>query len=119
MSGGNPCTLEPSSVTQTDAPKYRDLSKEQGTLFATQVTLGKFVEFIVVNNERTMPPCLGYLAKVEGAIASSPSSPGVGLVHPQPASPKPGTFGDFREWKIGMENSGVGQIIGDRIKVDP
>ncbi|KAH7924363.1 hypothetical protein BV22DRAFT_1164812 [Leucogyrophana mollusca] len=37
-------------------------------IFATQATLGKIVEFTVVSDERVMPPCLGYLVEIDGAI---------------------------------------------------
>ncbi|KAH7924386.1 hypothetical protein BV22DRAFT_1035202 [Leucogyrophana mollusca] len=99
-------------------------------IFATQVTLGKVLEFTVVTDERAVPPCLGYLVEIEGAIGPNahmaPQQLHDNLYHADiilryvidhgrvgPSTIrilKPGTFKDFRGWKIGLTNSGVGQV---------
>ncbi|KAH7918154.1 hypothetical protein BV22DRAFT_1134818 [Leucogyrophana mollusca] len=99
-------------------------------IFGTQATLGKIVEFTVVNDERVMPPCLGYLVEIEGAISPNAHTAlqqlhdnlyhaNDNLQHalddgrvgpPTVRILNPGTFREFREWKIGLANSGVGQM---------
>ncbi|KAH7918530.1 hypothetical protein BV22DRAFT_1115413 [Leucogyrophana mollusca] len=93
-------------------------------ILATEKTLGRFVEFTVVVDERVMPRRFGYLVEVLGAVALGQlrdelcrSNANIkrcldqgSIGEPTIRILKPGTFSEFRKWKIDLAKTGAGQM---------
>ncbi|KAH7905595.1 GH3 auxin-responsive promoter [Hygrophoropsis aurantiaca] len=108
-------------------------------IFATQDTLGQVMEFTVVVDDRVMPRGFGYLVEVQGAVGPAPelacgklrevlclSNQGVRetfnlgtLGNPTIRILQPGTFSDFRKWKVALAETGVGQTKVPVVLWDP
>ncbi|KIJ57869.1 hypothetical protein HYDPIDRAFT_163769 [Hydnomerulius pinastri MD-312] len=110
-------------------------------IFAAQDALGPIVEFTVVVDDRTMPPSFGYLVEVQRELPTdssadqAPAQVQADLCRSNPnikrslelrtiGSPtvrivKPGTFRDYRRWKIEASNTGSGQMKVPVVMWDP
>ncbi|KAH7926609.1 hypothetical protein BV22DRAFT_1128079 [Leucogyrophana mollusca] len=98
-------------------------------IFAAQDALGQVLEFTVMIDDRVLPCRFGYLVEVQGTVAASSKAleqlrddlcrSNVNIKRslelktigePTIRILKPGTFRDFRKWKIESSNSGAGQM---------
>ncbi|KAH7918900.1 hypothetical protein BV22DRAFT_1134237 [Leucogyrophana mollusca] len=107
-------------------------------IFSAEESLGKIVEFTVLVDERVMPSRIGFLVEVEGAVGPDAHTvvqqlrdylslsseilqrnfDGGGMNSPSVRIVKPGTFRDFRQWKVEMTGSGVGQTKVPTVLLD-
>ncbi|KAH7915506.1 GH3 auxin-responsive promoter [Hygrophoropsis aurantiaca] len=108
-------------------------------IFATQDTLGQVVEFTVVVTDQVMPRRFAYLVEVQGTVGPAAdlacgklrealclSNQGVRdslekgiLGHPTIQILRPGTFSEFRKWKVELTNTGAGQTKVPTVLWDP
>ncbi|KAH7919231.1 hypothetical protein BV22DRAFT_1133986 [Leucogyrophana mollusca] len=108
-------------------------------IFATQDTLGQVVEFTVVVDDRVIPRRFGYLVEVQDTVGPAAdlargrirealclSNQGVRdslekgiLGDPTIRILQPGTFSEFRKWKVELANTGAGQIKVPTVLWDP
>ncbi|KAH7909127.1 GH3 auxin-responsive promoter [Hygrophoropsis aurantiaca] len=120
---------------------YPMTSEKQLTdaIFDIQDTLGQVAEFTVVVDDRVMPRRFGYLVEVQDTVGPTAdlacgklrealclSNPGVKhaleegmLGNPTIRILRPGTFSEFRKWKVELANTGAGQIKVPVVLWDP
>ncbi|KAH7909122.1 GH3 auxin-responsive promoter [Hygrophoropsis aurantiaca] len=108
-------------------------------LFAAQDTLGQVIEFTVIVDDRVMPRRFGYLVELQDTVGPTAdlaraklrealclSNRGVKftlevgiLGNPTIRILRPGTFSDFRKWKVELANTGAGQTKVPVVLWDP
>ncbi|KAH7926268.1 hypothetical protein BV22DRAFT_1104455 [Leucogyrophana mollusca] len=99
-------------------------------ILATEKTIGHFEEFTVVVDERVMPRRFGYLVEILGAVGSNAhaalerlrdelcrSNANIkrcldqgSIGEPTIRILRPGTFSEYRKWRVELSKTGAGQI---------